>query len=115
MLGLLACESADRQHVLRGGYRPLYQAKSEYGFWHCSPLATWSKENIWTYLYTKQFPYNPVYDRLAEFGLPLSQRRVAPLTCFRVAQYGSHAHLMVGWRDLFERLAAVFPSVHLAT
>ena len=114
-LGLLAAESAGRRRMLRGGKRPLYQVTSEGTMWHCSPLASWDKLDIWGYIAWRGLPYNPVYARLAGFGIPLEQRRIAPLTCFRVMQYGSHAWLRMGWPDLFERLAATFPAIRRAT
>ena len=110
-LGLLACESAARRRILDGGRRPLYQVEREHRGWHCSPLAGWKKEDVWGYIIGMELPYNPVYDRLAQLGLPLYQRRVAPLTCFRVTQYGSHTWLRMGWPELFNRLAETFPAV----
>jgi len=110
-LGLLASESRSRSYALHDGYKPLYQVKSEGGMWHCSPLAHFTKPDIWAYLVSREVPYNPVYDRLAELGVPLERRRVAPLTCFRVLQYGSAAILRSGWPDLYNTLAATFPRV----
>lgn len=110
-LGMLATESRSRAYQLHDGHRPLYRVKSEQGIWHCSPLASWTKRDIWAYVVANDVPYNPVYDRLAELGVPLARRRVAALTCFRVQQFGSVAVLRSGWPDLYNRLAATFPHV----
>ncbi len=110
-LGLLACESRGRRYALKGGRRVVYQVQGEGGMWHCSPLAQWSKRDIWAYAIARNLPYNPVYDRLAAYGIPCEQRRVAPLTCFRVVQYGSHVWLKSGWPDLYNSLAGTFPRV----
>jgi len=110
-MGLLARESHNRFYALKGGMRPLYQVKSEHGMWHCSPLAAWDKRDVWAYVVSRNLPYNPVYDRLAELGVPLEQRRIAPLTCFRTVQYGSVVALRSGWPELYNRLAATFPKV----
>jgi len=108
-LGMLACESSKRRMILKGGYRPLYQVKTEYGIWHCSPLASWTKQDVWAYAISNNLPYNPVYDKLAELGLPLERRRAAPLTCYKVAQFGSVAFLRSGWPGLYNMLSATFP------
>jgi phosphoadenosine phosphosulfate reductase len=110
-LGLLASESRSRGYVLRDGWKPLYQVKSEHGMWHCSPLAHFTKQDIWSYVVSRELPYNPVYDKLAALGVPLAVRRVAPLTCFRTMQYGSVSTLKSGWPELFNHLAATFPKV----
>lgn len=111
-LGMLASESRSRSYQLQDGWRSLYRVKSEGGMWHCSPLASWTKQDVWAWIVEHDVPYNPVYDRLAELGVPLAQRRVAALTCFRVLQFGSHAlALKVGWPTLYNHLAATFPRV----
>lgn len=116
-LGLLGTRRKDggeswvRHYQLRGGHRPLYPVQAECGVWHCSPLATWTKEDVWAYLISRNVSYNPVYDRLIALGVPLEHRRVAPLTCFRVMQFGSHAILRQGWPDMYNRLSAIFPRI----
>lgn len=110
-LGLLACESRGRTYALKGGQKALYQVKSERNKWHGSPLAHWSKRDIWAYVCKEQLPYNPAYDKLAEVGVPLEYRRIAPLTCFRVVQYGSHVRLKSGWPALYNTIVATFPAV----
>ncbi len=110
-LGLLASESRTRSYALHDGWKPLYQVKSEGGMWHCSPLANWTKRDIWAYVVSRNLPYNPIYDTLASLGLPLERRRVAPLTCFMVLQYGSVVALKQGWPQLYNQLAAMFPRV----
>lgn len=110
-LGLLAKESRARSYALQSGYKALYQVKSEGGMWHCSPLAAWDKRDVWAYVTKYNLPYNAAYARLAALGVPLERRRVAPLTCFRTAQYGSVAVLRQGWPELYNRLATTFPGV----
>ncbi len=110
-LGLLASESRTRTYVLKGGSRPLYQVKSEGDMWHCSPLASWTKQDVWAYIVSRNVSYNPVYDKIAELGVSLERRRVAPLTCFRAMQYGSHQALKIGWTELYNKLCITFPRV----
>src|SRR5581483_2907210 len=111
-LGLLAVESRSRGYALKGGHKPLYQAASDHGMWHCSPLASWTKQDIWAYAISRNISYNPVYDRLAELGVPLERRRVAPLSCFRVMQYGSHGHILKNIDyGLYNKLSATFPKI----
>ena len=121
-LGLLASESRARRITLRGGARTRYQVKTAEGKsihavdgrdyeWHCCPMASWTKRDVWAYLISQNVPYNPVYDILAALGVPLEVRRVAALSYIGVAQYGSHAILKSGWPALYNQLAATFPKV----
>jgi phosphoadenosine phosphosulfate reductase len=104
-------ESAARAYQLRNGARPLYQVASEGGMWHCSPLAAWTKNDVWAYVLSHQLSYNPVYDILARLGVPLERRRVAALTCYRTIRFGSHLWVKAGWPSLHNQLAAIFPGV----
>lgn len=110
-IGMMASESRVRRLVLHNGNKPLYQVKAEHDLWHCSPLAAWTKQDVFAYLITRHVPYNPVYDKFAELGVPLERRRVAPLTCFAVMQYGSHQVLKNVDPELYNKLCAVFPKV----
>jgi phosphoadenosine phosphosulfate reductase len=110
-LGLLASESRARSYALHNGYKPLYQVKSEGGMWHCSPLAAWTKRDVFAYLISRDVPYNPVYDKLAALGVPLDRRRVAPLTCYRVLHYGSASQFRQIDNSLYNRLATTFPRI----
>lgn len=118
-LGLLGTRSKDggesraRFLQLRGGHRPLYRSASDRGTWHCSPLAAWTKRDVWSYIARYDVPYNPVYDKLAALGVPLERRRCTELTCYRVAQYGSFVYIKQGWPDLCNRFAMTFPSVRM--
>jgi phosphoadenosine phosphosulfate reductase len=110
-LGLLASESRGRNYALKGGHKSLYQVAAEYGMWHCSPLASWTKRDVWAYVVSRNIAYNPVYDRLAELEVPLERRRVAPLTCFRTMQYGSIAVFRSGWPEMYNKLSEIFPKI----
>lgn len=104
-------ESTRRFIQLRGGHHALYQVASDRDTWHCSPLASWTKYDVWAYIASRNLPYNAAYDTLARLGVPFARRRVSELTCYRAAQYGSHVWLKHGWPDLWNRFAAVFPAV----
>lgn len=104
-------ESRARFLQLRGGAHPLYQSAADRGTWHCSPLASWNKRDVWGYIASNNLPYNSVYDKLAELGVPLEQRRVSELTCYRTAHLGSFVNVRRGWPDLYNQLCAVFPDV----
>ena len=110
-LGLLASESRTRSYALKRGFKALYQVAAEQGMWHCSPLAAWTKQDVWSYAVSRNLAYNTAYGHLAEQDVPVERRRVAPLTCFRTMQYGSVVTLRRGWPDLYNQLATTFPHV----
>lgn len=107
-LGLRREESTQRNFTL--GKSALYY-QSSFGHWHCSPLANWSWQDIWGYIGGNNIPYNPVYDRLAEIGIPLSESRVGPLTAWMVYQYGALAIIKRGWPELYNRFVSAHPGL----
>lgn len=110
-MGMMACESRSRSITLQKGYRPLYQ-RGEFHEWSCNPLASWLKQDVWAYIVSRNIPYNPIYDKLAELDLPLEQRRVGPLTCFRIMQYGTHGYILKSVAsEMYNKLSAMFPKI----
>jgi phosphoadenosine phosphosulfate reductase len=106
LIGMRKQESTQRLFTL--AKTALYYAKSDQQ-WHCSPLADWSTEDIWGYIGANHIPYNQVYRKLYDLGIPLAQSRVGPLTAWMVYQYGAIAILKRGWPELYNRFAARFP------
>jgi phosphoadenosine phosphosulfate reductase len=104
-------ESTGRAMQLRGGTRPLYQVAAEGGIWHCSPLADWTKRDVWAYVAGRDIAYNAAYDVQARLGVPIERRRIAPSTCFRAMDQGTHAMLRRGWPTLWNEIVALFPAV----
>ncbi|MDI6402021.1 phosphoadenylyl-sulfate reductase [Balneolaceae bacterium ANBcel3] len=42
---------------------PVFQKDSHLGVIKISPLATWTEEDIWTYIRLNELPYNPLHDQ----------------------------------------------------
>lgn len=64
--GLMGTESRTRKisYITRG---PIIKSHREHlteddPFWHVSPLATWTDEDIWEYIRRYDCPYSPLYD-----------------------------------------------------
>lgn len=107
LLGVRKQESGARGiHLRSHGY--IYYSGA-WGHWSCCPLADWTHADVWAYIVARDIPYNPVYDRLAELGVPLEHRRVGPLTAWMVWQYGALAVLRAGWPELYNRFLVAFP------
>ncbi len=52
---------------------------TKFGLVKISPLADWSTEQIWNYLYTNDVPYNPLHDRAyPSIGCTFCTREVLP-------------------------------------
>ncbi|WP_312047751.1 phosphoadenosine phosphosulfate reductase domain-containing protein [Anaerotignum sp.] len=61
--GLMACESQMRNlNFATRGY--LFQSKRPHcgDFFHCSPIAIWTDDDIWEYIHRYDVPYSPLYD-----------------------------------------------------
>ena len=95
ILGLRAEESSYRRinAAMRGR---VYQRAT--GEWTAQPLARWRVEDVWAALLDRGVPWNPVYDRLTEIGVPLERQRVGPLPLEDART------LQVGWPVLWHRL-----------
>lgn len=105
-IGMRREESTARFFALRK--EPLYY-QNEIGHWHCSPLAEWKWQDIWSYIADKCLPYNRVYDKLYNLGVPLSESRVGPLTAWMIWQYGGLAYVKRGWPELYNRFITAHP------
>ena len=106
-LGVRGQESGARRIHLRA-HTPIYYSR-DWGHWNCCPLADWEHEDVWAYIVSRSLPYNSVYDRLAELGVPLEHRRVGPLTAWMVWDKGALAMARAGWPELYRRFVAAFP------
>lgn len=95
ILGLRRDESVKRRLYLSRAHE-LYQVKS--GMTMCHPLAGWTTNDIWAAIMSWGLPYNPVYDRLAGIGVPLSKQRVGPLPL------SNGGHLREGWPEMYAKL-----------
>lgn len=107
--GLRAEESAGRSKL--GAVRRGQAWRMASGVWRCEPLTHWTVSDVWAYIAERELVYNPVYDRLAEMGVPRSQWRVAPYAGGTANHLGRWSVLRRGWPDLFNRFAARFPEV----
>lgn len=113
LIGLRSEESGARKALLKYN-APIYYSEA-WGHWACCPLADWTWEDVWAYIVANDIPYNPVYDKLGELGVPWEHRRVGPLTAWMVWQYGTLAVLRAGWPDLYHRFAAALPMIQSYT
>lgn len=95
--GTRASESKQRaRHFDARGL--LYSVKSGTGR-HCSPIATWTEDDVWAYIAGHCLPYNPTYNVLREVcGLSRERQRVGPLPL------SDRDTLATGWPDLLADL-----------
>lgn len=93
--GLRQDESTVRRVVLRtrGGL-----TRMVWGWWTCDPLSGWSVDEVWAAIAGLDLPYNPVYDRLSEIGVPRARQRVGPLPLT------DGWTLRVGWPLMYRKL-----------
>lgn len=106
-IGSRADENKTRRAYLEAK-GPLFEVHSR-EVWQCYPLAWWTDKDIWAYLVSREVPYNRAYDKLAELGVPLRERRIGPLAVEGPARRGALATLKQGWPDLFNRFSEKYP------
>jgi phosphoadenosine phosphosulfate reductase len=112
-LGLRAAEANYRRVHLRV-HGSLFYAHGD-NLWHCNPLANWTVDDVWAYIYSHNLDYNLAYDKLAEMGLPPERQRIGPLAVERVIGFGQLAILKRGWPSLFNRFSAEYPEARRYT
>ena len=108
-IGLRAGESAGRLRLRRA--RGRLHAVPAQDCWHCYPLMDWSQEDVWAYIAGRGLPYNPIYDRMAQAGIPRAEWRVSTLLGESGANLGRIVRLKQISPGLFNELAAEFPQV----
>lgn len=88
--GIRACEALGRVRMcshkfyrnMNGTYpatNAFYRGPtcSEDTIMHINPIYDWRFSDVWKYIYDKNLPYNILYDRLFQLGLPHPQMRVS--------------------------------------
>lgn len=84
---LCACFVGIRSDESLNRYRTIAGKKSSFeglqwttwcgdGLYNAYPIYDWRTEDIWRYFGTYKKPYNPLYDRMHQAGLKLSQMRI---------------------------------------
>lgn len=104
--GIRKQESNDRLWLAKTK-KGLWQQKD--GTWRCEPVINWTHQDVWSFIASNGLPYNAVYDRLADLGVPREEWRVAPYAGSTKIRWGRWAILKRGWPDLFAQFAARFP------
>lgn len=107
-LGLRAEEGVGRHWNAKRG--ALYYSQRD-EIWHLCPLAWWTVDDVWAYIASRGLRYHPVYDAMAQAGIPRPRQRIDFLL-----NENPHAPTP-SWagmvkridRGLFNRLAAEFP------
>lgn len=106
-LGLRQDENAYRKFHLRKFGSLFFAALDD--CWHCSPISTWTWQDVWAYIVSNDLDYNRAYDRLDEIGIEPERQRIGPLAQRRVLGYGQITILKRGWPELFNEFAAKYP------
>lgn len=98
VLGIRREESAVRAIAARR-WQAVHEVAGE--GWYVWPVLDWPLRDIWAAIAEWDLPYNPVYDRLAEIGVPRERQRVGPLPLSEGWMLRDGWPLM--WRRLIER------------
>lgn len=106
-LGLRKQEAVYRRFHL-SSHGLLFFCKT-HGVLECNPIGDWTVEDVWSYLLSRDVPYNRAYDRMAEIGISLANQRIGPFAVEKVLGFGQLAILKRGWPELFNKFAARYP------
>lgn len=75
----------------------------------CSPIAWWSRRDVWAYIVGINIEYNRAYDKLSQIGVEIDRQRVGPISQWLALGYGQLAILKQGWPELFNKFANAYP------
>jgi 3'-phosphoadenosine 5'-phosphosulfate sulfotransferase (PAPS reductase)/FAD synthetase len=107
VLGLRASESVIRRMLLRRRGL-LYQLST--GDWRAQPLAWWSAQDTWAYLFSREVPYHPLYDHETHGQTRETLRNTGWLSTDG-AEQGRIAWLQEHYPAQYRQLAAEFPRI----
>lgn len=79
------------------------------GQWVAAPIWDWSTETVWAYHAHHDIPPSPVYQRLADLGVPEVAHRVSLILSSDGIDRGRAAWLRRGWPDLFNEVSLALP------
>jgi len=111
-MGLRKEES--RSRFMSGATRgPIYKVrniyKSEKGIFHCTPLLNWKGQDIWSYITSKNIPFNEIYKK-TKFATR-DRIRNAPWSGTTSANLGRLKFLEYYYPDLFNKFVKKFPRI----
>ncbi len=106
-LGLRAQESEGRSKSAQF-HGSLYRYKRD-GVLRCLPVATWTHQDIWAYIVSRNLDYNRVYDTMQD--MPIADRRVSYWAGETKRRWGRWTFLKKHYPDLWNRFAERFPEV----
>ena len=110
-LGLRMQESAGRRMRGKTVAKSPVQSVQGQDCCHAYPLMAWTHDDIWAYIAGRGLPYHPVYDRMAQIGIPRAECRVGTLLGTGGIDHGRFARMRVLYPALFNELAAEFPEI----
>lgn len=111
LVGVRSQESAARRMTVRR-YGTFYYS-TPWKHWQAFPLAHWRHDDVWAYIAANDIAYNPVYDKQAELGVPLAERRVGPLTTAATLKDRNTSWIRRGWPELYNRFIQAFPHIQM--
>jgi len=112
-LGLRAQESNGRaaNARYRGTFYPVKNVPDHPNFYHLTPLARWTHDDVWAYIAGRELRYHPMYDAMTVAGIPRPEQRISMLMGTAFASHGRFQHLRMIAPDLWRNLANQFPSI----
>jgi 3'-phosphoadenosine 5'-phosphosulfate sulfotransferase (PAPS reductase)/FAD synthetase len=78
-----------------------------YGAYTCQPIADWSYDDVWAYIFSNGIDYCKTYDKMWE--LPREWQRISYWAGETARRYGRWAWLRINYPDLFSVLLQRFP------
>lgn len=104
--GLRAEESSRRRSYAQYNGRVFTRAD---GVTVLSPILWWATTDVWACHRAHEIKPNPIYQRLADLGVPAESRRVSLLVSSDGLGGGRAMWLRRGWPDVWQRLAEALP------
>lgn len=113
--GVRADESAGRRAMYTRGDRRDGTVERADGTVAYGPIWNWSTADVWSYIQRNNLPVNPVYQKLADLGVPERHQRVSHIIDGNHLERGRLTWLQRGWPVLFEQLAQTLPRIRQMT
>jgi len=106
-VGLRAAENWGRAQLYK--YRGGLFWHRGWELWECIPVADWSYDDVWGFIFSNGLDYNQVYEKMRD--MPLEDQRISYWAGETKHRHGRWAFLRCHYPGLYNEFVALFPEI----
>lgn len=106
-VGLRAAENWGRTQLYK--YRGGLFWHQRWGLLECIPVADWSHNDVWAFIFSNGLDYNQIYEKMRD--MPIEDQRISYWAGETKHRHGRWAFLRRHYPELYNEFVALFPEV----